>query len=98
MDTALLQAIVQEEDKVRAVLEAAVIYGSEGRVGAGALGSTVVRSGATAVEREGVAGRAWRKLGAVYEVTRPFSFTASVLPVTAGGVLAWSLFNDAAPP
>jgi 1,4-dihydroxy-2-naphthoate polyprenyltransferase len=91
MDTPLLQPIVQEEDQVRAVLEAAVMYGTEGRVGAGALGTTGARAGATAVEREGIAGRAWRKLGAVYEVTRPFSFTASVLPVTAGGVLAWSL-------
>jgi 1,4-dihydroxy-2-naphthoate octaprenyltransferase len=90
MDTPLLQPIVQEEDQVRAVLEAAVIYGSEGRVGAGALGSTVARSGATAVEREGVVGRAWRKLGAVYEVTRPFSFTASLVPVALGGAFAWT--------
>jgi 1,4-dihydroxy-2-naphthoate polyprenyltransferase len=89
MDTPLLQPIVQEEDQVKAVLEAALTYGTGGAVGAGALGSA--RTGASAVEREGVAGRAWRKLGAIYEVTRPFSFTASVLPVTAGGVLAWSL-------
>ncbi len=91
MDVPLLQPIIQEEDQVRAVLEAAVTYGSGGRVGAGALGATVVPSGRKAVEREGLLGRARRKLGAVYEVTRPFSFTASVLPVTAGGVLAWSL-------
>jgi 1,4-dihydroxy-2-naphthoate polyprenyltransferase len=91
MDVPLLQPIVQEEDQVRAVLEAAAIYGSEGRIGAGALGAAATRIDNTAVEREGVPGRAWRKLGAIYEVTRPFSFTASVLPVTAGGVLAWSL-------
>ena len=91
MDVPLLQPIVQEEDQVRAVLEAAVTYGSGGRVGAGALGSSAVPSERTAVEREDLLGRARRKLGAVYEVTRPFSFTASVLPVTAGGVLAWSL-------
>jgi 1,4-dihydroxy-2-naphthoate octaprenyltransferase len=90
MDVPLLQPIVQEEEQVRAVLDAAVTYGSDGRVGAGALGA-VAAGGRTAVEREGGVRRAWRKLGAVYEVTRPFSFTASVLPVTAGGVLAWSL-------
>jgi 1,4-dihydroxy-2-naphthoate polyprenyltransferase len=88
MDVPLLQPIVQEEDQVKAVLEAAVTYGSEGRVGASALGTAAARS---AVEREGALRRGWRRLGAVYEVTRPFSFTASVLPVTAGGVLAWSL-------
>jgi 1,4-dihydroxy-2-naphthoate polyprenyltransferase len=89
MDVPLLQPIVQEEDQVKAVLAAAVTYGSEGRAGSSALG----RSGAAghAVEREGALRQAWRRLGAIYEVTRPFSFTASVLPVTAGGVLAWSL-------
>jgi len=91
MDVPLLQPIVQEEAQVQAVLEAAVTYGSEGRVGAGALGSSQVAGGRSAVEREGLWGRARRAAGAVYEVTRPFSFTASVLPVTAGGVLAWSL-------
>jgi 1,4-dihydroxy-2-naphthoate octaprenyltransferase len=90
MDVPLLQPIVQEEAQVKAVLDAAVTYGSEGRAGAGALGATAA-AGRTAVEREGFFGRARRAAGAVYEVTRPFSFTASILPVTAGGVLAWSL-------
>jgi 1,4-dihydroxy-2-naphthoate polyprenyltransferase len=89
MDVPLLQPIVQEEDQVKAVLEAAVTYGSEGRVGASALGTA--GAAGHAVEREGGLRQAWRRLGAIYEVTRPFSFTASVLPVTAGGVLAWSL-------
>ena len=89
MDVPLLQPIVQDEEQVQAVLEAATIYGSGGRAGAGALGH--VAGTTTAVEREGAVGRVWRKLGAVYEVARPFSFTASVLPVTVGGVLAWTL-------
>ena len=96
MDVPLLQPIVQEEDQVKAVLEAAVTYGSDGRVGASALGSAA--GARTAVEREGGLRRSWRKLGAFYEVTRPFSFTASVLPVTAGGVLAWSLGHIAVLP
>ena len=94
MDVPLLQPIVQEEDQVTAVLKAAVTYGLEGRVGAAVAGQTAwdrgAGSGERAVEREGLLGRARRRLGAVYEVTRPFSFTASVLPVTVGGVLAWT--------
>jgi 1,4-dihydroxy-2-naphthoate octaprenyltransferase len=90
MDVPLLQPIVQDDEQVRAVLAAAVTYGSDGRVGASALG-TAGAAATHAVEREGPVRRTWRKLGGVYEVTRPFSFTASVLPVTAGGVLAWSL-------
>ena len=43
-----------------------------------------------AAEREPASKRFRRGLGAVYELARPFSFTASVLPVTAGGVLAWT--------
>ncbi|TMC15291.1 MAG: LLM class flavin-dependent oxidoreductase [Chloroflexi bacterium] len=60
MDVPLLQPIVQEEAQVQAVLEAAVTYGSEGRVGAGALGSSQVAGGRSAVEREGLWGRARR--------------------------------------
>ncbi|HVD01210.1 MAG TPA: LLM class flavin-dependent oxidoreductase [Candidatus Dormibacteraeota bacterium] len=89
MDVPLLQPIVQEEDQVKAVLQAAITYGSEGRAGASALGTAAATG--HAVEREGGLRQAWRRLGAVYEVTRPFSFTASVLPVAAGGVLAWSI-------
>ncbi|GAC1654942.1 MAG: hypothetical protein NVS9B1_07020 [Candidatus Dormibacteraceae bacterium] len=91
MNVPLLQPIVQESDQIDAIIRAAVTYGSEGRIGAGALGSGGVAAGTSAVEREGPARRALRRIGAFYEVTRPFSFTASVLPVAAGGVLAWTL-------
>jgi len=92
MTVPLLQPIVQETDQIDAIIRAAVMYGSEGRIGAGALGSGGVATGTrSAVEREGPARRALRRVGAFYEVTRPFSFTASVLPVAAGGVLAWTL-------
>ena len=33
---------------------------------------------------------AWRKAEAWYEVLRPFSFTASIIPVAAGAGVAWS--------
>lgn len=98
MDVPLLQPVIQEEDHVRSVLDACVIYGSQGRVGAAVAGQPAwgdVKRG-TSVEREGAVGQLWRGAGALYEVTRPFSFTASVLPVAAGGVLAWSLLGRVA--
>jgi len=85
MAVPLLQPVVQEEAQVQAILGAAVTYASAGRVGAGSPLPTTA-----AVEREPASKRFRRGLGAVYELARPFSFTASVLPVTAGGVLAWT--------
>jgi 1,4-dihydroxy-2-naphthoate octaprenyltransferase len=34
--------------------------------------------------------RAWRRAGAIWEILRPFAYTASVVPVLAGGALAWT--------
>ncbi len=31
-----------------------------------------------------------RRVGAIWEILRPFAFTASVIPVAAGGALAWA--------
>ena len=52
--------------------------------------------------REGVRHRARRRLAAWFEIARPFSFTASTVPVAAGGALAaldgrldWPLFLGA---
>ncbi len=39
--------------------------------------------------RLGTGERARRRAGAIWEVLRPFSFTASGIPVIAGGALAW---------
>ncbi len=39
--------------------------------------------------RLGIGDRARRRAGAIYEVLRPFAFTASVIPVLAGAALAW---------
>jgi 1,4-dihydroxy-2-naphthoate octaprenyltransferase len=38
--------------------------------------------------RQGIGARLSRRLGAWFEITRPFSFTASTVPVAAGGALA----------
>ena len=93
MNVPLLQPVLQEADQIDAVLRAAAIYGSAGRVGAGALGRLpgTIAGRRSAVDRQGPLQRAWRRAGGIYEVTRPFSFTASILPVAAGGVLAWTL-------
>jgi 1,4-dihydroxy-2-naphthoate octaprenyltransferase len=38
----------------------------------------------------GAGSRIRRRAGAVWEVVRPFAYTASVIPVAAGGALAWA--------
>ena len=91
MTVPVLQPVLQEEDQVGYVLDAAVTYGS-GRAGAvGALPSTAARS------REEVS--AGRRLRNLVEITRPFALTASIVPVCAAGALAlldglmdWGLF------
>ncbi|HSW94623.1 MAG TPA: LLM class flavin-dependent oxidoreductase [Patescibacteria group bacterium] len=96
MQVPLLQPIVQDEDQVSAVLRAAVIYGRAGEV--------AVRRQRTALgaQQLTVTDRAWRQLKGAYEIVRPFSFTASVVPICAGGALAavdgafqWPLFLGA---
>jgi 1,4-dihydroxy-2-naphthoate octaprenyltransferase len=87
MDVPLLQPVVQDDDQVRRLLEAAVIYGSAtGTADAGeaATGPAVAGGGARA-------GARWQtRLAAAVEVTRPFSFSASLLPVTTAGAVAWA--------
>jgi 1,4-dihydroxy-2-naphthoate octaprenyltransferase len=89
MDVPLLQPILQETAQIDAVLDCAVAYASlalsppplgEGRVGA----SLPLSQG------EGRVGALGRRLAGAWEVVRPFSFTASVLPVSVGGAIALS--------
>jgi 1,4-dihydroxy-2-naphthoate octaprenyltransferase len=46
------------------------------------------RAGLAGDRRLGLFDRAGRRLGAAYEVLRPFAYTASAIPVLAGGALA----------
>jgi 1,4-dihydroxy-2-naphthoate octaprenyltransferase len=92
MDLPLLQPVVQDEEQTAAVLEAAVAYG---RTEAGTVAS---RAALDAQKKSGLASLRGR-LGAYYEIARPFSFTASTVPVAVGGALAaveglfdWTLF------
>jgi 1,4-dihydroxy-2-naphthoate octaprenyltransferase len=85
MDVPLLQPILQETAQVDAVLDAAVLYGTA-RTG------MITPAGVPpALAGEGRAGASLgRRLAGAWEVVRPFSFTASVLPVSVGGAIALS--------
>jgi 1,4-dihydroxy-2-naphthoate octaprenyltransferase len=100
MDVPLLQPILQETAQVDAVLDAAVAYGSQ--ADAPTLPSPASGEGKRRPVSIG-AGRGGpgigRRLAGAWEVVRPFSFTASVLPVSVGGAIAlsqgrmhWTLF------
>jgi 1,4-dihydroxy-2-naphthoate octaprenyltransferase len=92
LDVPLIQPIVQEEAQVRAVMEAGVLYATDNHVGAAvALGAIHAGAAVPALSaRPSGARRLWRRAEAWYEVTRPFSWTASIIPVAAGAGLAWA--------
>ncbi|HJW49993.1 MAG TPA: 1,4-dihydroxy-2-naphthoate octaprenyltransferase, partial [Candidatus Limnocylindria bacterium] len=92
MDLPILQPVVQDEDQVTAVLDAAVAYGS------GEAGLVAARTALDA-QKKSAAGSLRDRLGAYWEIARPFSFTASTVPIAVGGALAaveglfdWTLF------
>jgi 1,4-dihydroxy-2-naphthoate polyprenyltransferase len=93
MDVPLLQPILQETAQVDAVLDAAVVYASLAATAATA--PTLPSPGGGGKERLGIG----RRLAGAWEVVRPFSFTASLLPVSVGAAVAlsqgrmhWSFF------
>lgn len=124
MELPILQPILQQDEHVAAVLDAAVLYGTRGatverRRGRSSAAVNAVPAVATSGENEApalesavaaaarsldeerlpVRTRVARRLGGWYEITRPFSFTASTVPVAAAGALAafdrrfhWGLF------
>ena len=92
MDLPILQPVVQDEDQVSAVLDAAVAYGT---AEAGGVGAREVLG----AQRKTAAASLRDRFGAYWEIARPFSFTASTVPVAVGGALAavedkfdWTLF------
>ncbi|HEY0492908.1 MAG TPA: LLM class flavin-dependent oxidoreductase [Candidatus Dormibacteraeota bacterium] len=93
MTVPLLQPILQEEAQVNALLRAAVEYGTRGAP------SAAPASGRLETARERTSIGAVRRAQGIWELVRPFSFTASLLPVAVGGAVAlqrgqmrWSLF------
>ena len=86
MTVPLLQPVVQDEEQVLATMDACVLYGSEsiGLAPAAASADTTLATAA----RPGLSLR--EQLHGVYEITRPFSFAASLVPVALGGAFAWT--------
>jgi 1,4-dihydroxy-2-naphthoate polyprenyltransferase len=97
MDVPLLQPILQEEAQINAVLDAAIAYAS--RAATAAAAPTLPSATRGGGERTPVGPGLGRRLAGAWEVVRPFSFTASLLPVSVGGAIAlsqgrmhWALF------
>src|SRR3954468_8811242 len=99
MTLPLLQPVVQDEEQTLAVIDAAIAYGS---AAVGAIGERTT-AGARPVraldERKGAGAAIADRVGAYWEIVRPFSFTASTVPIAVGGALAavlglfdWTLF------
>jgi len=59
-------------------------------VAAGSRSVAAVASSLADDHRLSFASRLRRRAGALWEVLRPFAFTASIVPVAAGGALAWA--------
>jgi len=91
----LLQPVLQEERQIDELIAAATIYASIPRTAPaaevpGGAPVAVTTSPTLADDRRLTLGdRLGRRAGALYEILRPFAFTASVIPVLAGAALAW---------
>jgi 1,4-dihydroxy-2-naphthoate octaprenyltransferase len=88
MTLPVLQPVLQHESQVGAVLDAAVDYGTQAAAGSAWAPVGAPARQALEAQRLSLVGRAQRRLGAWFEIVRPFSFTASTVPVAAAGALA----------
>jgi 1,4-dihydroxy-2-naphthoate polyprenyltransferase len=100
----LLQPVVQEESQIIDLVEAAKLYSAlpapvpaaAGVASGVAADDSLVPAAVPAVRAPSLAQdrrlspveRVRRRVGAAYEVLRPFAYTASAIPVLAGGALA----------
>ena len=87
MDVPLLQPIVQDDAQVTACLDAAAAYAALWRAEASATTAHAIAFSTTAPSGAALAAPGRRAPGWL-EILRPFSFTASVVPVATGGALA----------
>lgn len=98
----LLQPVLQEDRQIDELIAAATIFASIPEtatdtatpripvVGSVPAMATEPMTPALANDRTlGVGDRVRRRAGALYEIARPFAFTASVIPVLSGAALAW---------
>jgi 1,4-dihydroxy-2-naphthoate octaprenyltransferase len=93
MTQPVLQPVVQEEDQVAAVLDAAVLAGGVAPVPAPARESVSVAAAGAGPEHDDgpvpLPRVPWqRRLGGYLEIVRPFSLTASTVPVGAAAAVA----------
>jgi 1,4-dihydroxy-2-naphthoate polyprenyltransferase len=85
----LLQPVLQEERQVEELIAAATLYAALPAPGEAAVpASSTPRIGLTDDRRLSGIERGRRRAGAVWEILRPFAYTASIIPVLAGGALA----------
>ena len=97
----LLQPVLQEDRQIDELIGAAGIYASvpDALAGVARARDTVAEGSQSSSDpvrlsladdrRLGPLDVARRRLGALYEILRPFAFTASVIPILAGAALAW---------
>lgn len=89
LDLPLLQPVVQDDDQVQGVISAAVTLGTVSSDPAASPPTPAMTlRNPTVPEDTGLVGRLGRHMAALWEVTRPFSLTASAVPVAAGIALA----------
>jgi 1,4-dihydroxy-2-naphthoate polyprenyltransferase len=94
----LLQPVVQEERQIEELMAAAAMYAAlpapSSAVATGDAAPEVVGGASGPADaladdrRLGLGGLLRRRVGGVWEILRPFAYTASVVPVVAGGALA----------
>ena len=94
MTTPILQPVLQEEDQIQKILHAAHLYGSAAIRSKSATTEKMysLTSEKKLEERERLNAfeRAWRTGSGLTEITRPFSYTISLMPVLAASALAYS--------
>ena len=98
----LLQPVLQEEEQVEAMLRAAAVYAEAVTPSASPSSDAAIRIDSPAASSAGVEAlalhdenvfrRGRRSLGGIWEVLRPFAYTASIIPVLVGGTVA--AFDD----
>jgi 1,4-dihydroxy-2-naphthoate octaprenyltransferase len=96
LEVPLLQPVLQEASQVEELLDAARIYGQLTDAAADRWGlpaeadSSEVPTSPSITDAWTPWERLRRRAGTAWEVIRPFSFTASIIPVAAGGALAFA--------
>ncbi|HLF24699.1 MAG TPA: LLM class flavin-dependent oxidoreductase [Anaerolineae bacterium] len=99
LDTPILQPVLQQSDQLDAVLDAAALYGAvavskvtemarDEPIAVAPLADAAPVRARLAADRLNLVERIGRRLGAWFEIARPFSLTASTVPVAAAGALA----------